>query len=226
MTVDEVNKLIEGWTQAERQDICGALTKLSVGTIKIDDVTNTWMQMLKADSIPAKCSQAVQSRVYIPMKPAKLVILQPQFEQVEYEDIIERREAKIEKTWWRTRVVTAEVRIDHRIEHKRVVTVPRAIWRIRAAFVGAAPQFPIETDISGDMFGPDGTLAFGSMLQPGLDVTLQVENTTSQAMPFYAVLLGRGVKLSPRKPLPPPEAMHGAADEFSGKDYPAPEDVT
>ena len=187
-----INQLIEGWTQEARTEIYSALTKLQVGTIKLDNLTNTWCVPLKAEAVPAKSVASVCSRVYTRLRSAKLIILEPQFEQIEREIISEMTAAKIERTWWRTRIVEPGVVRTRTIEHRQVVKVPRAIWRIRGMFVGCDGQFPMETDVSGDLFSPEGTMSFHSVCEPGLDITVQIENLTTQAMPFYAVVVGDG----------------------------------
>jgi hypothetical protein len=195
MTTTEIDKLIETWTQEERGLIHGALTSLRIGAVKLDAATNTWC-MPMTRSIPAKATLAVEARGYIAMKPAKLIILEPQFEQVEIEVIVDHVIGKTEKTWWgwRTREIEPSITRERRIEHKRFVTVPRATWRVRGMFVGAESQLPTEKDIAGDLFGPEGTLALPSAIISGLDVTLLVENTTNQEMPFYAVVLGTAAR--------------------------------
>lgn len=179
MTPTEISALIENWTQEERGSISGALMSLRVGAVKLDDTTNTWC-MPMAQNIPAKSTQAVSARGYVGMKPSKLVILEPAMEIIEREEIV--TEAKMQRAWWGTRCL--EPLTSRTIEHKRVVHVPRAIWRVRSMFIGAQAQLPTEKDIAGDLFGPEGTLTLPDAIIPGLDVTICIENTTSQAMPF------------------------------------------
>lgn len=182
----DVNGLIEKWTQEERAAIYGALEKINLGScVKLDDSPNHVYCLRFKGDIPAKSCGAVSNRAFMALKPGKLVILETTFEQITHEVTI--TSAKIEKKWWRTRII--EPQRTTTTEHKKLVTVPRSTWRIRGAFMGANVQFPTQQDISGDLFGPDGQFRFLHGCPAGIDITLQVENLTSQAMPFYAVLL-------------------------------------
>lgn len=190
MNATEIDKLIENWTQEERGKIHGALAKLTVGTFKIDDATNTWCMPMAA-TVGANMECCVSHRIYQQMKPAKLIILEPEVEIVETEVIVDHVAGKIEKTWWRTRDIEPPITRERRIEHRRIVTVGRGIWTVRGMFIGATCALPTEKDIGGDLFGPDGALAIGIAVQPGLDVSLMVKNTAAQELPFRAVLIGR-----------------------------------
>jgi len=184
--VIEVDKLIEGWTQGERLEMLAALTKLSVGCIQIDKATNTWALSFRGH-IPAKGTGCVIARSYTRLNPSRLHILEPSFERVEREIIAPRYET-VEKWWGRT--TTSVIEPAKIIEHKSIITVPRSIWRLRAVFIGANAQFPSETDLPGDLFGPNSQLKFADTCEPGLDITLQVHNNTEQEMPFHAAILG------------------------------------
>jgi len=186
----EANRLIDGWTMAERQIIQAELTKLAVGNIKLDDATGTWALSLSGQVEP-RATGAIMMRSYVSMKAKRLVILKPSYEHAETEYV----EARLERKWtWRgPRTTTIEP--SRSITHTTIRTVPRSAWRVRSLFFGADAQFPYEQSISGDLFGPDGKLSFDGdgfqgQIMCGIDVTMVVENMTNQRLPFNAVMIG------------------------------------
>ena len=73
---------------------------------------------------------------------------------------------------------------------------PRGIWKIQSIFVGQRAQLPTYGAISGDAFGPDSELTFQDECQPGLAISLIVQNTLSRPAKFNAYMLGRSERLS------------------------------
>lgn len=182
-----IDSLIKDWTEKERAEILSALLKASVGYVRVTG--NTWA-MIFSGNAAAKGLSSFVTRVQLKMRRNKLVILEPSFERIEHENIIETICAKISKTWWKTTIIEPQRTIYKKIEHKSMIIIPRSFWRVRRAFIGADCVFPFDSNFSGDVFGPQTQIDFPDLLDCGLDVTLQIENTTAQEMPFCAVILG------------------------------------
>jgi hypothetical protein len=186
----DVEKLISSWTQEERAKMYVALASFTVGNFKLAGTENTWCLPLKStEPIAAKCMTTVVARNYKSMKPTKLLILEPTYESID--TVVLHKLAKTEKNWFRTRIV--EPATSETYTTKRLVEIPRSTWRVRGMFIGADSMLPTERDISGDLFGPNGTLTFKNELHGGLDVSLAIENVTSEPLPFHAVLLGNAI---------------------------------
>lgn len=191
----DVDRLIDGWSYEARLEVLAALiNNTSISCVQLDKATSTRCLII-CGKVPAKTSSVLVSRSPIRMTSCKLVILEPSFEKIERESSVETICAKIQttKTWWGSKtssIIEPQKTVSRTVEHKTTITVPRSIWRLRGMFVGSDCALPLAMPVSGDLFGPGSDMRIGARCEAGLDVTLMIENTTEQEMPFHAVVLG------------------------------------
>lgn len=185
---------IEKLTQAERQELLGKLLRLSVGVVKLDGAEDDWCVVFRTDGvIQPHCTQSIAVSPQLFFRPRKLIIDEPVYDLVEREEIYRTVHASRTVDNWR---VESEVvsTLDRVIEHKRSVVQPRGIWIVHGAFVGQRVQFPGFAGISGDEFGPQGALSFRDVCEPGLYITITVENNSNHPAEFFGLLLGNTVE--------------------------------
>lgn len=190
MNIDEL-------TQQERYDLLGKLLRLHVGAVKLDGTDNDWCVTFRQDVAP-HCNVTATATPFLRFEPRKLIISEPVREIIEREATHERQPAIIRRTknwlFGHERVeITDSDQIVRRIDHRHEVVQKRGIWLVQSAFVGNMLQFPTQANISGDEFGPDGELRFRTVCEPGLNVSLVIENTSDYPATFLAVLLGKNV---------------------------------
>lgn len=183
----EIEKTIDAWTQADREIARAILMQQMVGAFKLDTEDN-WCVRLEAEVGPG-CTGVASQCPQVIFEPRKLVILQPSVMVNESIEHFEQKE-QIIGPWWRStkQVVPSIVR---RETVQRFVEIPRGIWQVQTLLVGQKVQLPTYGTISGDLFGPDGTLGFIDTCQMALSISVCVRNTGTQMLPFHAVVLGK-----------------------------------
>lgn len=187
----------EAYTAQERLDMLKQLLQLHVGAVQLDGGDN-WCIPVIADEIKPDCSLTVQVNPYLRFQPRKLIILEPTVEIVEREKTFAEApvfETRTVRRWFKKhveRVPTTQTKAvcTHEREHRRLIALPRGVWRVHGAFVGQRLQFPSSAGFSGDAFGPDNEIRFPDVCEPGVWISLQVKNTSKTPAPFIAMLLG------------------------------------
>lgn len=183
MTVDEI---VEGWTQAEREQARGQLAKLFVGLVRLDAEDNWCLPM--SDTVPAGETRCLTMCPQIAFMPRKLFISEPSLEHVVTQCTTSYRTVTTGRLWWRKERQIVDQ--DTKVISKNIVTVPRSLWRVHTVLVGQRLQFPTYGTMSGDMFGPDSTLGFSDKCSSALSVAIVVSHEGKEPLPFSAVVMG------------------------------------
>lgn len=185
MTNIDLSVLCETNTYKQNVELLTQVLKRLVGEVPLSD-GSTVMSLFSHDDIQPDEYRSLSKRSYSPLRPKRLIILEPVYEQVIK---VETREVTTAgRFWWRKETVK------HYFDFsKRLRTVPRSAWRIDNIFVGSTCLFPDQPNyISGDAFGFSDVLDFGKdtpILRPGVDFTIGLRHMLSDPVPFVGLLL-------------------------------------
>lgn len=190
-------------TSGERLEAFAKLTQMLCGVgVPLSEADGQWVVPFTA-TVPPKQTICVCVRPHVLFKPRRLIIFEPETTVVGERVVTPESTREIEsRKWWfgkTTRTIERVPEVRERFSTRLVVH--RAAWAIHALFVGNRVQLSTEARISGDAFdGTNASMDFdGILCDPGLDISLQIENTRSIEAPLRGVIVGEVPKATLKK---------------------------
>ena len=188
--------------QEDRWRLFAGLMEKSIGPVDFDGSSGRQfipLSYVQNGGISPGQTQTAIAPVYGHFMPERLVILEPVIEVVDKVVVqkfrMEKRSIVSGPFWKRRREELLENVLEERItcEEKFWRAVPRGAYTVECVLVGSRVQFRNKADIPGEAFAPGNDLAFddGIVVEPGISIAVQVRNDSKDAVPFYAVILGK-----------------------------------